>query len=84
MTVSDLRLLAISAEQIETLESIGEDLLRRDPARGVFLLSLCLAWRSLGRPVATTPFVCGDDDIDESAGVAEVIGLHAHSRRVDP
>jgi hypothetical protein len=83
--VNDLRLVAISADQIELLEEIGQDLVRqRDARRGLMVLALCLAWRSVGQPVGMSPFACGEEDVDESAGVAEVIELHAHSRRVDP
>jgi hypothetical protein len=46
---------------------------------GFYLLSRCLTWR-FDAGIGGEPFRC---HIDESAGMAEVVELHGHSRRVD-
>lgn len=75
--MTDLRTVAIDYETIQTIESVGEDLLRQDdPDRGLRLLTLVLTWRSLGK----REFHC--DDIDESAGLADVVELNGYSRKV--
>lgn len=78
--MSELRSVAVSAEQIATIESVGQDLLRQgDATRGLALLALCLAWRSVGIVIAPARFQC---EPDESAGLAEVVDLHSYSRKV--
>lgn len=79
-SVSDWRLFAASAEEINTIEAVGQDLLRHgDAERGLVLLALCLKWRSVGREIAPPE----SSDSDEAAELAEVIELHGWSRRAD-
>jgi hypothetical protein len=74
--MSEMRSLAIGAHEIATIESVGQDLLRQgDAQRGLTLLALCLAWRSVGRPLPLPA------PSEPSERLADVVDLHAYSRR---
>jgi hypothetical protein len=70
--------VSIAPSAIESLERIGQDLLRRGDEAAVEVLSLVLYMRSeaVGQGVQ---FRC---EIDESAGMAEVVELDGYSRKV--
>ena len=68
-----MRRVAIDAEQAALLEEIGERMLREQDERATKILALTLAYRYAA-------FEC---EIDESAGLAEVVQLGEYSRKVD-
>lgn len=75
--MSEFRTIAVDSETVRLIEIAGERLLREgEYYRGTKLLAFVLAWRALGR---TVEFRC---DIDESAGMAEVVELQGWSRKV--
>lgn len=68
--MSELRTIAVDSETVRLIEIQGERLLREgENYAGTNLLTFVLSWQNLGRPVE---FHC---DIDESAGLAEVVEL---------
>ena len=73
--MSEIRTVPLSREQMEFLEELGFELGReRKHHLATKVLAIALAWR--GAP--TLRFEC---DIDESAGMAEVVELHGYSKR---
>lgn len=81
--MTDLRTVAIDYETIQCIESVGEDLLRQqDNDRGLRLLTLVLTWRTLGKRGQGNLERIFECDVDESAGLAEVVELHNYSRCV--
>lgn len=69
--MTDLRTIAVDSETVRLIEIAGERLLREGANyQGTNLLTFVLSWHNLGRPVESH---C--DDIDESAGMAEVVEL---------
>lgn len=71
------RAVVIDAEQAQILEEIGEQMMRDHDDRAFKVLAISLAFR-YAKPVA---FKC---DVDESAGLAEVIDMYGYSKRVGP
>ena len=65
-----MRSVVIDSEQAALLEEIGERMMREYDERAIKVLAIALAYRY-------APFAC---NIDESAGMADVVDLH--SRRV--
>lgn len=63
-----MKQVAIDAETAAILEELGERMLREHDDRAFKILSLALAYRY-------APFAC---DIDESAGIAEVVDLRSN------
>jgi hypothetical protein len=73
------RPVSLSREDIIAIEKAAVALMYGGNQKdGTYLLSRCLVWRSDSGVGGA--FRC---DIDESAGMAEVVELHGHSRRVD-
>jgi len=77
--VSEFRHLKVCMEDIEALEKAGEELMRSfKTSEGLNVLTIALrlreAWR-LFDPV----FAC---DVDESAGMAEVVELREYGKKV--
>ena len=70
-----IRSVPLDETQVALIEEIGVELMRRGDLRATTLLAAVLQWRLLGQPA----FSC---DVDESAGMAEVVELHDYSRRV--
>ena len=69
-----IRSVPLYVTQVVAIEEVGIELMRRADPRAATLLAVVLQWRSLGQ------FAC--DDVDESAGMAEVIELHGWSKQV--
>lgn len=68
--MNELRTIAVDSETVALIELQGERLLREgENYRATKLLAFVLGWRALGRRVE---FRC---DIDESAGLAEVVDI---------
>ena len=78
--MSEFRHMPICFEDIEEMEREGEELMRLNRAGlGVKALARSLRLRqewSMHEPLA---FAC---DVDESAGMADVVEMHDQSRRV--
>ena len=71
------RAVPLTSEQARSLEALGLELFRKgDDRRASMVLAIVLAWRVA--PVVSDRFEC---DVDESAGMAEVIQLQGYSRR---
>ena len=70
------RSVEIDEQSIAELEELGLELLSAGDIRATKLLTLALAW---GFAAETPAFHC---HIDESAGLAELYALDAHSRKV--
>ena len=68
-----MRAIALSFDQAVTIEEVGQELLAKGDQRATTLLSVVLAWR-YAMPLE---FHC---NVDESAGMAQVVDLH--SRKV--
>lgn len=79
--MSDFRATSIFPDDLETLEAAGALLFRHhENTAGIRLLALALRLREqTGFRKAGVMFAC--DDIDESAGMAEVVELHGYSRK---
>jgi hypothetical protein len=74
------RPVSLSREDILAIEKAAEAQIAHGGVKeGFYLLSRCLSWR-FDAGISGEPFRC---HIDESAGLAEVVELHQHSRRVD-
>jgi hypothetical protein len=75
------RMATVYLDDLETLETCGELLIREGhSAPGVRLLAICLRLREQTQLYAAEQvFMC--DDIDESAGLAEIHELHGYSRK---
>ena len=70
-----MRAIALSDEQAAAIEEVGQELLAKNDHRATALLSAVLAWR-YAMPLE---FHC---NVDESAGMADVIDFQMHSRKV--
>ena len=70
-----MRVVPMSTATHETVEQIGLELLKAGDERASVLLGIALAWRA----APESHFAC---DIDESAGMAEVVELNKWSTRV--
>jgi hypothetical protein len=74
------RPVSLSREDILAIEKAAEAQIAHGGVKeGFYLLSRCLTWR-YDAGIGGEPFRC---HVDESAGMAEVVELHGHSRRVD-
>lgn len=77
--MSEFRHLKVCMEDIEAIEKAGEELMRSSkPSEGLSVLTIALRLREAWRLFDPPAFAC---DIDESAGMADVIELHGHSTR---
>lgn len=79
--MSDVRAVPMDAEQAHLIEELGLELMRRHDDRATRLLTIFLTWKiSSPATLQNIPaaFRC---DVDESAGMAEVVELHGYSRR---
>ena len=81
--MSEFRNLRLCFEDIEAMEKAGEELMRsHKAAQGLNVLTVALRLRQewqMYEPLPVASFVC---HVDESAGLADVVEMHGHSRRV--
>ena len=79
--MSEIRRVSLYAGDLEDLEEAGKRLIRHhDTTTGLRLLAIALRLREQsGFRAADQVFMC---DVDESAGMADVIELHGYSRCV--
>lgn len=77
---ADIRAVPIDALQADLIEEIGLELMRKGDERASRVLAIFLAWKVSRRAeVSDIPvFRC---DIDESAGMADVVELHGWSKK---
>lgn len=76
--MSEFRYMTLCAEDLEDLERAGKSLLRHhETTFGIRLLGIVLRLREQsGFCAADQVFMC---DVDESAGMADVVEIHSHS-----
>lgn len=80
--MKDVRAVPIDALQADLIEEIGLELLRKgDRDRATQLLTVYLAWK-VSRPARVADIPAFRCNVDESAGMAEVVELHGYSRKV--
>jgi hypothetical protein len=82
MSTGEWRYVTICGLDLEDVEAAGKALLRHhESSAGLRLLAIALRLREQsGFRAADQVFMC--DDIDESAGMADVIELHGYSKQV--
>ncbi len=74
------RSVPIDAECMAAVEAVGLELLRADDPRASKLLSVVLRWK-VSREIGDPDFPHFACDVDESAGLAEVVELQSYSRK---
>jgi hypothetical protein len=81
MNAEGFRRVTICAGDLEDIEDAGKALIRLDGgATGLRILAIALRLREQsGFRAADQVFMC---DVDESAGMADVIELHGYSKQV--
>ena len=74
-----IRTVPLDIEQARLIEEVGKELLGAGDPRATKLLTIYLAWTYSPEALYHREFHC---DVDESAGMAEVVQLQGYSRKV--
>jgi hypothetical protein len=78
--MSDRRIASITAEDIQAIEDAGYTLYRvKEDTQALGLHALALRLRATSGLWETREFHC---NVDESAGMAEIVDLHDFSKKV--